>query len=233
MESSEILAAIFGSAVTTSVITSLFAKAQSDKSAKIDNIIKERKAWRDKLRELVAEVEMCTQRQDSKGIASVEARLVVLLNPVDKSDLEIIEALEKIPEAWKKECLWEFVDRISYLLKHDWERAKQETTTRTSPQTLALASFYVWLTIIVSSKLIPPDWSAIDIIVTLVETLAVWLGIVFFFVAIIQAIIRDPQGYKSLSWRKIFCWLTNEPFREEYCPRDKRPCRMIAPNESK
>ncbi|SDX50449.1 hypothetical protein [Nitrosomonas oligotropha] len=152
MESNEILAAILNSAVIASMITALFSKAQSDKSAKIDNIIKERKAWRDKLRELVAEVETYTQEQNLKGIASAEARLVVLLNPVDRDDLAIIKALNKIPAGWDKECLQEFMDRVSYLLKHDWERAKQETTTRISPQTLALASFFLFLVIITSER---------------------------------------------------------------------------------
>ena len=219
LEPDSILAAVFGSAVIASVITSLFTKVQSDKSAKINNIIKERKIWRDKLRDLVVEVVACTQRQDSQGIASAEASLVVLLNPVDKKDLAIIEALNRIPAAWSGECLQEFMDRVSYLLKHDWERAKQETTTRISPQTLALASLFVWLVTVASEQLMPLEWG----VVYTLEVSALWLSAVFFFVAFIVLIVKYLLKCDiSLSWRKFFCWLTNEPFREEYRRRDKR-----------
>ena len=210
MVSNEILAAVFSSAVIASVVTSLFAKAKSDKDAKIDNIIKERKAWRDKLRELVAEVETCAQRRDSKGIAFAEARLVVLLNPVDEHDLAIIKVLNRIPEAWSKECLQEFMDRVSYLLKHDWERAKQETTTRISPQTLALASFFVFLVIMASERILLERGDAHDLNL---KSLALWLSMVFFFVALMSFVNKYLlKSVKSLSWRKVLCWLTHEAF---------------------
>lgn len=212
MEFSEVLAAVFGSAITASVITALFAKAQSDKHAKIENIIKERKAWRDKLRAIVTEVEIFAQGQDPKGIASSEARLVVLLNPVDKKDLAIIEALNRIPENWSKQCRHEFMDRVAYLLKHDWERVKLESTTFISPQTLALASLFVFFVTAVT-ELTFLEWG----VAHNVKIAALWLSIVLLSVAVIA---NRPKG--KISIQKLFCWVMNEPIREDYRQRDDR-----------
>lgn len=208
----EILSAVFGSAVIASVITSMFAKAQSDKHAKIENIIKERKAWRDKLRDIVTEVETYAQQQDSEGIAFAEARLVVLLNPLDKMDLAIITALNSIPEAWSKECRHEFMDRVAYLLKHDWERVKLESTTRISPQTLALASLFVLL-VTVTSELTLLGWGAAHNL----KVSALWLSMMFLSVAVVA---NRPKG--KISFRKLFYWVTNESIREDYRRRDAR-----------
>ena len=68
---------VTGSAVAGSLITALFTKAQSDKSAIIENIIRERKKWRNRLRDLMSDVESCFKNKDSDGIASIEAKLVV------------------------------------------------------------------------------------------------------------------------------------------------------------
>jgi hypothetical protein len=211
--SSEMLIALLGSAVAASLITALFAKAQTDKSAIVDNIIKERKAWRDKLRALVSYTESSFKTQDSSGVACIEAQLVVLLNPYDKEDLEIINALNRIPEHWEKAHLQEFMDRVAYLLKHDWERVKQESTTRISPQTLALASLAVALIVAVT------EWAfALEASLQMAMSLALWLAAAFFFIA--ATANRPKKG--ALSLKKILCWVFNEPFREPYRERNTR-----------
>lgn len=206
------LVAVLGSAVVASLITALFAKAQTDKGVFIDNIIKERKAWRDKLRDLVSDTQSCFKAKDSNGVACIEAQLVVLLNPYDKEDLEIVNALTRIPENWEIAELREFMDRVAYLLKHDWERVKQESTTRISPQTLALASLVVGF-IIAATELT----FAFEGILQIAKLSAFWLSAAFFFIAVIA---NRPK--KPLLPKKILYWLLNERFREPYCKRDMR-----------
>ncbi|MEA2119949.1 hypothetical protein [Halovibrio sp. HP20-50] len=212
MVSGEILIALLGSAVAASLITALFAKAQSDKSAVVDNIIKERKAWRDKLRALVSETESAFEARNSNSVASIEAQLVVLLNPYDKDDLDIIRALKQIPGSWEQASFQEFMDRVAYLLKHDWERVKQESTTRISPQTLALASFVFGLIIFFTALVF--DLGA-ELLIA--RHLAFWLSGVFITVAVVS---NRPRG--KFTAKKILCWIANEPYREPYKDRDKR-----------
>tara|TARA_R110000823_G_scaffold47903_16_gene121950 strand:+ start:42438 stop:43061 length:624 start_codon:yes stop_codon:yes gene_type:complete len=206
------LVALLGSAVAASLITALFAKAQTDKGAIVDNIIKERKAWRDKLRVLVSCTEGFFNKRDSGGLASIEAQLVVLLNPYDSEDLAIIHALNRIPEKWEKAHLEEFVDRVAYLLKHDWERVKQESGTRISPQTLALASLVV--AVVVTTT----EWVfGLEASLQIGRDLAFWLAGAFFFIAVTANPPRAPFSYK-----KILYWIANESFREPYRERNDR-----------
>ena len=82
MVSIEMLVALLGSAVAASLITALFAKAQTDKGAIVDNIIKERKAWRDKLRVLVSCTEGFFNKRDSGGLASISPQTLALASLV-------------------------------------------------------------------------------------------------------------------------------------------------------
>ncbi len=212
MVSNEILISLLGSAVAASLITALFAKAQMDKSAIIDNIIKERKAWRDKLRSLVSDTEYFFKNKNTDGINCIEAQLVVLLNPYDEEDNAIVKALNTIPSKWERAQLQEFMVRVAYLLKHDWERVKQESTTRISPQTLALASSTVTLIIAVTEYFFP-----FDAVINSAKFLSLWLAVILFFVAMLTNRPKTP-----LSVKKIFSWIMNKPFREPYLDRNKR-----------
>lgn len=212
MVSNEILISLLGSAVAASLITALFSKAQMDKSVIIDNIIKERKAWRDKLRSLVSDTEYFFKNKNANGIACIEAQLVVLLNPYDEEDKAIVKTLNTIPSKWDRAQLQEFMDRVAYLLKHDWERVKQESTTRISPQTLSLASFSVAI-IIIATEL----FFSLDAVAHSVKILSLWLAATLFFIAIITNYPKKP-----LSRKKFLSWLINKPFREPYRDRNKR-----------
>lgn len=213
MVSSEMYVALLGSAVAASLITAIFTKAQSDKGAIIDNIIKEREKWRNRLRYLVSDVESCFRNKDSNGIASIKAELMVLLNPHDEEDKGIIKALTKIQDKWERKDLQEFIERVAYLLKHDWERVKQESTTRISPQTLALASFTVWLIATVTGWFF--DW---EDSFQIFKNLALWLACAFFVVAVIPCVWK-LRKWPPFSWKEFLCWVTNEPFRKPYCTR--------------
>lgn len=206
------LIALLGSATAASLLTALFAKASADKNVVIDNIIKERKTWRDKLRDLVLNTSSAFDRKNSSEFLRIEAQLVVLLNPYDTEDLEILESLNRIPKYWEEAELREFMDRVAYLLKHDWERVKQESTTRVSPQTLAHASLIVVLVIVATEYVF-----AVDPSLQIAKQISIWLAATLYIVA---GTSNRPK--RAFSPKRIWFWLFNEPFREPYRKRDKR-----------
>lgn len=143
---------ILTSGVMASLVTALFSKMSADKNIRITNITKERKQWREFIRQLVRDANDAFHGQDSRKIRIVEAELVVRLNPRDMNDQAIIKVLHGLP-SWDEKKLLEFNVRVSLLLKHDWERVKNEATITMSPQTIAITTtaatlilaFVVWL----------------------------------------------------------------------------------------
>lgn len=146
----EIITAIIGSSVISSLLTTLFGKITSDKAIKIDNITKERKEWRDKLRELTLETTKAFRIKGKKKLQEIETELTVRLNPSDEDDKGILVLIRKLSnEISTLDDLKNFNDSMSFLLKHDWERVKIETTTHVSAQTLALATVCSFLFIFI------------------------------------------------------------------------------------
>ncbi|WP_217511795.1 hypothetical protein [Vibrio metschnikovii] len=136
----EVITLVLGTGLISALVTALFSKFVSDKSHKIENITKERKEWRDRLRSIVIEVVKASQAEDVKALKLLEAELIVRLNPKDKEDQLILKSLENISNDWSATNIQEFCDRVSYLLKHDWERVKQETNTTVSNPSLLCAT---------------------------------------------------------------------------------------------
>lgn len=139
---SELIIPILASSVIASLLTAIFSKFNNDKNILIENVVKERKTWRDKIRSLVLEAENGFQKKDENRINCILAQLTVLLNPMDKKDIEILESLKKTKISWDRINIEEFYNKVSLLLKHDWERVKKETKTNVSAQTLLLAFIY-------------------------------------------------------------------------------------------
>ncbi|GEM_PF-2084930 len=138
----EILPVIISTSVVVALISATFTKLSADKKIKIDNVTKERKEWRDRLRKLVVKTAIAFQKSDTKKLQKIEVELIVRLNPEDKCDMAIVESLKKLSRSLDEKDLIEFSDRVSYLLKHDWERVKKESETNISSQTLAIATFF-------------------------------------------------------------------------------------------
>ena len=81
------------------------------------------------------------------------------------------------------------MDRVAYLLKHDWECVKRESTTRISPQSLALASFVVGLIVAVT------EWAfSLEAESRIAKHLAFWLSGAFITVAVVSSC---PSGRLS------------------------------------
>lgn len=121
---------VLGSGVVSSLLTSFFQKLQSDKNIKIENITKERRDWRDKIRDLTKEVNDYFYANKFEEIKPLISAFEIRLNPIDKDkeDQEIINILYLISKLKFKEeeKIDEFNKRIALLLKHDWERVKKE-----------------------------------------------------------------------------------------------------------
>ncbi|HDR1544149.1 TPA: hypothetical protein QB469_001133, partial [Pasteurella multocida] len=94
------------------------------------NISEERIKWREKIRELSQEIIISYSKSESEKL-ELYCKLANRLNPADKADKNILELCKKIlneqPEEHEVE---EFINKISLLLKDDWERCKHESKLR-------------------------------------------------------------------------------------------------------
>lgn len=210
----ELLPLLLGTGLVSALVTALFSKFSSDKNHKIENITKERKEWRDKVRTIVVEVVKSSQEKDIKKLELLEAELTVRLNPEDEHDKSIIKSLNSINRDWSNEKVKEFCDRVSYLLKHDWERAKKEATTKISSSSLMCAS--VAATAILTSIIFLLNGAWSDFLKS---------GIFLFFFFLIPAVIELLIKRKCKN--SVILYFLNQVKRKEYKPPLKQ--RQIEP----
>lgn len=111
------------SAAVTAVVTFSIAVHR----IKIENITQERCKWREKMRELANAVHSAMQAADLKELARLRAALALRLNPDDEDDKKILEVFDEAKESSDfKDISRRFSEHFALLLKHDWDRAKQE-----------------------------------------------------------------------------------------------------------
>lgn len=96
-----------------------------------ENITKERAKWRNKIRRLARQLHQAATDRNSKQISEIQLQLRLNLNPDDDEDLAILRLVRRLraPDADVDRTLSEFSDRVSLLLKHDWERAKKDAVS--------------------------------------------------------------------------------------------------------
>lgn len=124
------IVAIF--AAIGSCIAALFTYLNSRRESKLKYITEERQKWREEIREIAENIEMNTinikreltklkVRINAYGLSNKndDAHIFNIIKEIEKYDKERND--EKILE--KKEILIEY---LSFLLKHDWERVKDE-----------------------------------------------------------------------------------------------------------
>ena len=132
-------------ALISSIITSSFTFKTGERKIEIENITEQRKHWREKIRKLSLQIKDASESSDFDKLEKLYVELKLLLNPTDKNDQDILRTLwSLLPNTKsnldKKEVYFTFIDQMSLLLKHDWERAKNE----------AKPSFFTFTT--------RPDW---------------------------------------------------------------------------
>ena len=102
----------------------------------MENVTQERSKWRENIRKKALFVHDAIMDSDGDNLLKLQCEFRALLNPCDNEDLGIVKSITLCDTGGSKENqenhAKEFSMRISYLLKHDWERAKRE------------ASFFTW-----------------------------------------------------------------------------------------
>lgn len=117
------------------MISAYAARRNNERLIQIENVTKERAKWRDKLREKACEVHEAATARDVNKLDMLRMEFALNLNPFDMEDRALLLRLETLLADGEnvqhvQSMLKEFADRLSLLLKHDWERAKYEAGER-------------------------------------------------------------------------------------------------------
>ncbi|WP_063562941.1 hypothetical protein [Paenibacillus sp. O199] len=129
-----VLTAILSSSVIAAIISGIVAKKTNDKNMSLKYITEERANWRKTVKENTALLynQIYSKDQDEGRIRELITHLIVSLNPSkdeeSKLDIEIKNTLVAIEEGNRDYKMLEHLRNcISILMKHDWERSKNET----------------------------------------------------------------------------------------------------------
>lgn len=105
----------------------LVAEKNSERKILVENITQERAKWREKIRTKAIEVHKAAVKGDQVWLAELKLTFATSLHPYDPEDNLILDVIEQLKDEKDRQAkLEELSDRISLLLKHDWQRAKQE-----------------------------------------------------------------------------------------------------------
>ena len=135
MSVKDIVTIIFSSTLITTVITTIFNLFTNKKKDAIENITKERKTWRDELRQISLRIYKSKNLRELKtAVSELKVRINaygMATNSIFNDTLiwEDIHKLELTKSMTSKEfenTKKKFVNLISCNLKHDWERSKSE-----------------------------------------------------------------------------------------------------------
>jgi hypothetical protein len=121
------LPTILSSGVVAGLVAGLVALRTSERKIAIENITQQRKLWRDKVRENALEVTSAYRYKNSTKLIDLYVTFQLILNPEDDDDLSILDTLwEMQADESDSNLSIVFSEKLSQLLKHDWERAKIE-----------------------------------------------------------------------------------------------------------
>ena len=130
----------FLAAIIGVIIGALSTQAATQRRIQMENVVQERAKWRSRVRCLASEVHKAMMiahfNTRRKKLHELQNRFRAVLNPNDCKDNNIIEAIDSACKCkCENRCNCEnerekkadkFGELISLLLKHDWERAKEE-----------------------------------------------------------------------------------------------------------
>ncbi|MBO4698675.1 hypothetical protein J5690_03575 [bacterium] len=143
----ELLSAIF-TGVASALVTAWFTKSSADKKNSLQYITDERRKWRDEIRgktvetvALLRKLETtksnfsCLKNFDNPNYVELQKHIAffgIRLNPIDNEDNAILGILKSFLPNGKQidNPIEEFQDGIARLLKHDWERSKNEVNNK-------------------------------------------------------------------------------------------------------
>lgn len=147
MEIKEFLVIFLSSTVVSAVVTALVNYLNSKKTAYIDDITKERKAWREQLRSIAEKISKCVDREQLKE-AICELKVRINAYGIARDSLfadtflwEMFQNIEQQKELSPKELeriKITLINQISCVLKYDWERSKAEIKGNTQNKIVIL-----------------------------------------------------------------------------------------------
>jgi hypothetical protein len=119
------IAIVLASGVVAAIVSGIVAVLTSERRLAAENVIQERKNWREQVRDLAAKVyeAILSGESDANNFRKLRAKLALRLNPHDPDDQEILALVAPSDDATRAD---EFNQRVGLLLKHDWERAKRD-----------------------------------------------------------------------------------------------------------
>jgi hypothetical protein len=121
------LPTILSSGVLAGLVAGLVTIRTSERKIAIENITQQRQLWREKIRDIAQRVNSSYQLNEQKELIALYVEIQLLLNPEDINDNSILDTLWEMISSEEKDHL-NFIlsEKLSLLLKHDWERAKKE-----------------------------------------------------------------------------------------------------------
>lgn len=120
-------AIVLSSGVVAGLLAGLVTLRSGERKIQIENITQERAKWREKIRANALLVHKAAEKGDLQALDESRLAFQLLLNPFDAEDVAIIDSITALTQTRDPgPRLPEFAGRLSYLLKHDWERAKAE-----------------------------------------------------------------------------------------------------------
>lgn len=121
------LPTILSSAVVAGLVAGLVTLRTSERKIAIENITQQRQLWREKIRDLSLKIKSSYKSGNKDELNGQYVEMQLLLNPEDSNDkciLDTIWAMLEETESTKLHIV--LAEKLSLLLKHDWERAKIE-----------------------------------------------------------------------------------------------------------
>lgn len=128
-----LIASIMGGAIVA-VINSVSVRWRTKKQIYYESICKERKVYRDNLREYAVKfVMLCANdytehKSETKEIYA--NRILFLLNPQDEYEQQVYQLMMGMIFDFKENDRDKFLFCIMQMLKYDWERAKKEADSK-------------------------------------------------------------------------------------------------------
>jgi hypothetical protein len=127
-----ILITLAGSAVVAALIAGLVSLRTTTRNINVEHVTKERARWREEVRREALDVHRAAAQEDWSRMEELRLAFTLILNPFDAEDQAIVNLVGTLRNREQKDvALREFGDRVSLLLKHDWERAKSEASSVT------------------------------------------------------------------------------------------------------
>ena len=121
------LSTVLSSGVLAGLVAGLVTLRSTERKIAIENITQQRQLWREKIREKAVEAIKPSEKKDKTRLLELYVEFQLILNPEDSDDISILDTLWGMANTNDdNNATLELSEKLSLLLKHDWERAKRE-----------------------------------------------------------------------------------------------------------